>query len=633
MKQAVILAGGMGTRLEGRLDGLPKPLVMVADKPLLERQICQLREYGYTNIVVLASYKAELIRAFCSRPLFEELDISVLDEGDPLGTAGALLRVIDQLYENFLVIYGDTLFDINIHAFERCHAQNLGVTGTVFVHPNDHPFDSDLVELDERGFVRKIHLRPHLSDRWYPNLVNAAFYLFNRQLLSNYKSELVSGDIAKDLFPIIISRGDKLLAYRSAEYIKDIGTPERLDRGVEHLCSGVVASSNSAVPQSAVFLDRDGVLNELGKPYVTSPDELFVYDFVGPAINVLNNSNWRTIVITNQPVIARGDCSLTELNTIHNKLETVISESGAYLDQIYFCPHHPDSGFSGEIKKLKFRCECRKPNTGLILNAIRDFNIAPLRSWFVGDSTSDLLAAKRMGISSILVSTGQGGRDGACSVQTEFSAKSLKEAVEFVIRDYPRIVKSCESFIDIVGTKSHWFISGLSRSGKSTVANVVRRELMLTGRRAHVLSLDRWLLPIGERGSNVFERYSMTEILRIFKQISAVKETGELKVYLPNYDIISRGPHLSLEEINFKVGDLVLWEGVVAQKVAELVGEPKSTLHVSCDESLRISRFRSFYSQRGLTDPEIYALEKSRDLDEVSHLAVLSKAAQIRIDL
>ena len=113
------------------------------------------------------------------------------------------------------------------------------------------------------------------------------------------------------------------------------------------------------------------------------------------AIKLINKSGYLVVVVTNQPVIARGEVTESELQLIHNKMETELGTEGAYLDAIYYCPHHPDKGFEGEIERLKIECDCRKPKPGMFFRAAEDFNIDLCSSWMIGDSENDILAGKK----------------------------------------------------------------------------------------------------------------------------------------------------------------------------------------------------------------------------------------------
>jgi histidinol-phosphate phosphatase family protein len=633
MKQAVILAGGKGTRLRERLGDLPKPLIDVDGVPLLERQLLILEKYNYLNIIILVNYNAIYIEEFCKDEKFKNLNIKIIDDGSPLGTAGATLKILNLINNVFLVVYGDTLFNIDLLRFEHHHEKCLDAAATLFLHPNDHPFDSDLVEINEEGYIINFHPYPHNKNNWYRNLVNAALYLVEKNKIYKYNELISEGDFVKDFFPILISNGEKLAGYISPEYIKDIGTPARLDKSIKALRSGIVGRACIEKKQKAVFLDRDGTLNHENINYITDPDQLILYDSVGESIKILNDSEWKTILVTNQPVIARGNCTIDTLNQIHAKLETLIGRSGAYLDRIYYCPHHPDAGFENEIAKYKIICNCRKPNIDLFLKAIDDFNIDIKHSWVVGDSTADIGAAKKLGLSSITVETGYGGMDAKYSFQPEFTLPTINHAVNFITSGYISLSKIIYNYLPIFTQEKNIFISGLSKSGKTTVANVLKRELLLSNKiSAHVISLDRWLLPELLRGKNVFERYDIAEILRIFKKINSEKSKS-YNLSLPNYDKLERKPHKGFELININNYDVFIWEGVIAQKIANILMQHKNTLYVFTDEKLRIKKIESEYKRRNYSNLDISNIIHERTKDEIIYIEELSEFSNYKLRL
>ena len=439
MRQAVILAGGKGTRLRERLGDLPKPLIDIVGVPLLERQILLAKRYGFNDVLILVNYASRQIVDFCIRRDNWGLNITCIDDGEPRGTAGATLAIMDKLADEFLVIYGDTMLEVNLDRFVAFHRSNLDAAATLFVHPNDHPQDSDLVEVGEGGRITAFLPYPHDSNRYYPNLVNAALYCMRRTALASWRDTLGMLDFGKDLFPAMLASGLLLRAYNSTEYIKDCGTPARLDKVCSDFASGRIARASLSKPQAAVFLDRDGTIN-ISRGHIASPDRFELLPGVGPAIRRLNHSDFRTIVVTNQPVLARGDCDIAGLSAIHNKMETMLGRDGAYLDRIYHCPHHPDRGFLGEVPELKITCECRKPGTGMIERALAELNIDPAQSWLVGDTTVDIMTARRAGLRAVLVKTGEAGLDARYDVVPDYVFPDLQRAVDFILDLHPRLL-------------------------------------------------------------------------------------------------------------------------------------------------------------------------------------------------
>lgn len=432
MKQAVILAGGEGLRLKEISGSLPKPMVTVKGKVLLQHLIEQCVQYGISDIKLLVSYKKEVIKDFFGNGNQFGASIQYIDEESPKGTAGALIEALPELNEQFLVIYGDTYFDIDLCSYWKFHKEKAGDV-SIFLHPNDHPHDSDLVEIGSNLQVQKIHPYPH-DDQWKQNLVNAAIYIFNKNALNDYSFTIDRPDIAKQLFPMMLKNKKKIYGYVSSEYIKDMGTPKRLSIVERDIDSGKVKLLKKQTKKIAIFLDRDGTINEeVG--HLSDIKSFNLIKGVGEAICQINTAGILAIVITNQPVVARGELAESDLKMIHNKMDTLLGRHEAYLDQLYYCPHHTDKGFDGEIKSLKIDCDCRKPKIGLFKNAESEFNISLEKSWFIGDSTRDILAAQKAGMKSILVLTGLAGKDKCFNVKPDTVQNDLKAAVNFIMKE------------------------------------------------------------------------------------------------------------------------------------------------------------------------------------------------------
>ena len=431
-RQAVIVAGGPGTRLRARLGDLPKPMITLGGKPLLEHQIELARNYGFTEILIFACYRADLIGRHFGDGSRWGVSVSTIVEREPLGTAGAVLAAMDRLAENFVVLYGDTMVNVDLERIWQRHGQSQA-DATLLVHPNDHPLDSDLLETNVEGWIEAFHNRPHPAGRWFQNLVNAGLYVIRKSALKPWAGSGARLDFGKDLFPALLSRGARLLSYNSPEYIKDIGTPERYDRICSEYRSGVVARSSLHTPQRAVFLDRDGTLIP-EKGCLRRADDLELLPGVADAVRQLNHHGWRVVLATNQPVVAKGWCTESELQRIHNKLETLLGREHAFLDRIYFCPHHPEGGFAGERAELKIRCQCRKPAPGMLLQAATDLNLDLAQSWLIGDSTADVQAAVNGGVRSMLVRTGNAGQDRRHPALPHYVFDTLGQAVHFIVQ-------------------------------------------------------------------------------------------------------------------------------------------------------------------------------------------------------
>jgi histidinol-phosphate phosphatase family protein len=626
--QAVILAGGRGTRLAERLHGRPKPLVDVEGIPLLERQITTLRTYGVDDVVILVNHAADQIEAFCAqRENFGLTRLALVDDGEPRGTAGAVLACLDRLVERFLVVYGDTLFNIDVDRFLAVHARS-GADATLFLHPNDHPYDSDLVEMQD-GRITAFLPKPHPPGALRPNLVNAAFYVVEKRILEGWRDFPTPADFGQDLFPALLESGAVLQGFNSFEYIKDLGTPKRLDKVCTHLRNGVVARATYRTPQACVFVDRDGTLNGL-RDYVRRPEDLVVLPGAVEAVRRFNETEHRVAVVTNQPVIARGECSLEGLRAIHAKLDMVLGEAGAFVDRLYFCPHHPDAGFPGEVRGLKVACECRKPKAGLILQAARDLNADLSRSWMIGDSTSDLLAARNAAVRSILLLTGEGGRDGRYRVRPDFTVSDITAAASLILETYPHLVVETATFVDRVRPGDLICIGGPARAGKSTVAGVLAHELRRTGRDVVVLPLDAWIRSEAERTEGLLGRF---DVVAAIDALDPWFQGAGTEIDLPFYDRFRR---LSCagETIRLQADSIVILEGVPALMLPLPAGRRALTIHLDADETGRRARVIGDLMHRELADRDnAAAVYEARQRDEIPPVERAGRDADLRLRL
>lgn len=430
--KAVIQAGGKGTRIsEITGDVIPKPMLEISGYPILYHQMMNLKKNGITDITVIIGHLGNVIKDYFGDGKQFGLNISYVEEDPekPLGTAGSLYFLKDKLKENFVFLLADVFIDIDFEKMEQYHiANNADVT--LLTHPNGHPFDSDLV-VEEGGVVKAFDYKSNDRTTYnYKNLVNAGVMIFSPSVFK-YLTELRKYNYEKDIIVPLINEG-KVVSYKSSEYAKDMGTPERYRRVQEDYNSGICDAKNLANKQKAIFLDRDGTINEY-VGFLRKEEDFRLIPGVSEAIKKINNSGYLAIVVTNQPVIARGEVTEEELEEIHKKMETLLGLDGAYIDDIYYCPHHPDKGFEGEIPELKIECDCRKPKTGMLEKAAREHNIDLSSSIMIGDSTLDIKMAENAGMQSILLKTGQKGEDGKYDVSPTLIAEDLNDAINKII--------------------------------------------------------------------------------------------------------------------------------------------------------------------------------------------------------
>ena len=428
----VILAGGVGSRLASLNGNLPKPLVRIGEKPVIQHQLELTAAQGIREVTIFAGHLAEKIIAFVGDGSKFGLKARIIVEKEFLGTAGALLQNLDSLPEHFIVLYGDIMHAVNLRDIARAHF-GRGADFTAMAQPTDHPQDSDLLETDGESRITSIHTCPHPADRAFRNLANAALYVVRREALRPWATLGGKQDFIKDIMPELVVRGSRVFAYRSGEYIKDMGTPARLKKVESDWAAGKIGMEKSRRFRAAVFFDRDGTLS-VEKGFLRTPEDFELLPGAGPALIALRRAGFRLVVLTNQPVLARGEASEADIAAIHCRLEWDLGKEGAYLDGIYVCPHHPDPGFPGERSELKISCDCRKPAIGLFERACRDLRIDPAGSWMIGDQTRDIEMARRAGLRSILVQTGEAGRDGRYKTAPDYIVGDIAAAAGVILQ-------------------------------------------------------------------------------------------------------------------------------------------------------------------------------------------------------
>ena len=427
--KALILAGGKGTRLAELTKNLiPKPMVEIDGKPILECAVMQLKRYGVTDIFMSVGFLNEKIRDYFGNGEKFGVKIEYIVENEPRGSGGALFFVKDKIKSDLIVCPGDVIFDVNFNKLVNYHRQKNALI-TLFAHPNIHPYDSDLIVTDSEMRVTEINKKNSERNFFYKNLVNAGIFVLSPDTLSFFK-ELKTVNMEHDFVSSFIE-GGRVFAYKSAEYVKDVGTMERFSAAEKNLKSGVVAAKNSENKQKAIFLDRDGTINKY-KGFIRDINDIELLPNVPDAIKKINASGYLAIIVSNQPVIARGECTFDEVNAMFDKIETLLGKNGAYIDGIYYCPHHPHFGFDGEVRELKIKCDCRKPEIGMLRRAEKDFNLDLKKCVMIGDGEIDVKMGKNAGIPTVLVKT---GIKEEISVVPDYYADDLLSAVNIFIKD------------------------------------------------------------------------------------------------------------------------------------------------------------------------------------------------------
>jgi D-glycero-D-manno-heptose 1,7-bisphosphate phosphatase len=335
----------------------------------------------------------------------------VFVEREPLGTAGCLHGFADRLEEDFLLVYGDVFLDLDLRSLMERHTREQALA-TLLVRASDHPWDSHLVDADDRGRVRELvfHQEP---GRLYRNVANAALYVLSRHILRHVRVGIAS-DFGRDVFPAALRAGGLLVAHplEPGAFVKDMGTPDRLEkveRHVERKARAMAARDKPGRIRHVLF-DRDGTLNE-NRDLVARPEDLVLLPGAGEAVALLNASGIDCAVVTNQPVIARGLCDEGQMALIHDKLRREVAAHGGGFVAIYHSPYHPETHHGEGVRELRRASDCRKPEPGMLFRAAEEHGWDLAECVMVGDTDNDRLAAAAAGMRFVGIGEQPGWRE------------------------------------------------------------------------------------------------------------------------------------------------------------------------------------------------------------------------------
>ncbi len=611
--KAIILAGGKGTRLGVLTKDLPKPMVPLLGKPLVEYQVELCKRYGLSEIIFIVNHlKQPLIDHFGDGCDFG-IKISYFEESEPLGTVGGIKEIEHLLTEDFLILYGDVLVDMDLNRLFKFHREKQS-EATLVVHPNDHPYDSDLVELDENERVTAVHPKPHNADTYYHNMVNAATYVFSPKVLTHLENG-VKADFGKNIFPQLIDK-IRMFGYNTTEYLKDMGTPERLEQVSADIQSGKVAARNLENKQCCIFLDRDGVINP-DYDLIARTEDMELYPWSAAAIKRINKSNFISVVTTNQSVVARNLTDLQGLGEIHKKMESLLGAEGAKLDEIKFCPHHPDGGFEGENPAFKIVCDCRKPKAGMHLEAAAQFNIDLSNSYMIGDSERDTGAGKAAGCTTIGVRTGHGQKKSL--LEPDYMFDNLAEAVDFIL-DEPLKAETDWMLEQIAKSSKIPFvvaIAGNSRSGKSTLSAYLNERLIKQDISTLLVKCDDWIIAKEKRSAteNVLENFNQPQLEKDVAAILAGK-----KVMIDRYKDHPHKPDLR-KTYQLKNEAILILDGVttLASENLRILSDLKIFREIN--EEQRKGRVENLYKWKDADADHIATLFEQRTAGEYAEIA------------
>lgn len=375
-KQAVILAGGLGTRLRPITDTIPKPMIPFHGKPFLEYIIEMLIEQGFVKIILLLGYLPEKVTEYFGNGAKWGIDIkySITDINDDTGLR---LKKAKHLFENeFMLLYCDNYWPMNFNKMLAVYKAN-DVDALVTVYKNLDGYTKNNLQINENGFIEVYD-----KTRQAENLqgVDIGFFILKKSIVDlipdgNFNFE-------KTVLPQLI-KNKKIITFVTEHRYYSVGSHERL-----------VLTEKFLEKKKSIILDRDGVINKKAKKsdYIKNWDEWEWIDGSKEAISLLKKNDYQIIIVTNQAGIARGKMTEKDLELIHYNLKNEVMESGGFIDHIYYCPH----GWNED-------CECRKPKPGMLFQAQRDFHIDLSKTYFVGDDVRDIEAGNAADMKTFLV--------------------------------------------------------------------------------------------------------------------------------------------------------------------------------------------------------------------------------------
>ncbi len=387
-RQCVILVGGRGARLGALTQNCPKPLLAVGGRPFVSYLIQEAARHGFRRILLLAGFKAESFAdelAALHKHAPGNVELSIVTEPVPLGTAGALKFAAARLDTHFLLLNGDSIFDVNLLDL-AAPPFPAGIIGRLALKPEQDTARYGTVAFED-GYVRKFIEKNPASE---PGLINGGVYWLSRQIVAHIADGFVS--LENDVLPKLAT-GGHLQGTVYDRFMLDIGLPDTLQQAQ----SGVPARMH----RPAVFFDRDGVLNkDVG--YAHRSDQIVWIDGAIAAVKTFNDAGYYVFVVTNQAGVARGLYAEADVQALHFWMNDELARSGGHIDAFMYCPHHPQ----GTVAKYTRASQHRKPAPGMIVDLLNAWPIVRDRSFLIGDKDTDIAAAEAAGVRGYLYKGG-----------------------------------------------------------------------------------------------------------------------------------------------------------------------------------------------------------------------------------
>jgi len=368
----VILVGGRGSRISKFTTKIPKPLIKIGSKPFLDQLICKFIKYNFKKIYLLCSYKKKFFFKRYHKKIIHNSKIICVDEGQQKDTGGALYKLRNKIKNNFILINGDTYFDINLNKMLKINmSKNIGVMALTLSRNLVNNRKINNIKLNNNNKIIFAKKKSKLS--------NGGVYIFKKQIFKYVKNQKQS--LENDILIKLINK-KKIKGILFREKLIDIGSYKKLN---------LLKKQNKILKNKAFFLDRDGVVNK-ENGYVLKPQQFKFLPGVKKAINLLNKKKFLVIILTNQAAIGKGLITEKKLKKIHsNMINDVKKYKNSEINDIFYAPYYRNS----KIAKYRKNLKDRKPNIGMFSKAIMKWNIDPKKSYFIGDKITDNIASKK----------------------------------------------------------------------------------------------------------------------------------------------------------------------------------------------------------------------------------------------
>jgi dTDP-glucose pyrophosphorylase/uridine kinase len=585
---------------------LPKALIALEGQTLLQRQLGLLARQGVRRVAIIAGHLAERLEsAGLAEAAALGIECSVLVEDEPRGTAGSLGLCASFLGEQpFFLIYGDMALDLDFGQLGQEHFRRRPLA-TIVVHPNDHPGTSDIVLVDDGGEVQRIVLRGQEDrPRWLPNCVPAGVYVFEPGIMRHLPKR-GKVDFIVDLFPMLIAKGLSPRAYDTAEYLRDIGTPERLALVRDDFRRGRPVRLRRSTPRQAIFFASNSLLSDqVAENRATGAGALALEATAADAVKLANDAELLAFALAEPPRLAQATGTADARKQACFRLETLLGDRGAWLDRIYACSEALEE--PAQVEQTGPRShDVSEIHLEQIARARTEFSIDLARSVAISDSSRQVAAARQAGLWSYGLRSGAGCRAAGQHLAPHLMFEHASKAVRFSVyygQRYGGLAQRLVQQVRQQASPEHApfvvAICGRMRCGKSTLAHALHRLLAEGGYDVVPVSLDQWILPLPERnrGMSPLEICQVARYPELYQQIRARRS-----IESPGYDPQTRqqAPGTTYD---FRSCAVVLIDGQLSSWHPAR-GAVDYAIYIEASEAVIERRHRSFYRWKGL-DPE-----------------------------